>query len=378
MTEHRVSPLELFFDLVLVFALTQVTTIWLENPSWGGLGRGLLVLSALWWAWASYAWLTNTANLEAGFTTGVLLGATAALFIAALAVPEALGSQRLVFGVAFFVVMVAFLGLYAIVSKNEPDLLAAVLRISWTVVPGAGLILAAAFVPSSARLAFWGAAFLVGFLGPQLAGLEGWRVEPTHFAERHGLIVIIAIGESLGAIGFGARGAHLGGEVLVVALLGLFVASSFWISYFDFTSIAVRDRLAGRRGVEQVAFARDVYTYWHLPMVAGIALFAFALRETLRHAGAHLHLVPAVALCCGCAIYMFSFVATRWRLTRSIGRGRPIATVAFALLTLAAMHVSAIATLGLVCVVCIALHAYELTRWRGDRARIRAGSLAEA
>jgi low temperature requirement protein LtrA len=134
-TEHRVSPIELFFDLVFVFALTQVTTLWLDQATWAGLGRGLLVLAALWWVWASYAWLTNAADVEAGFVTGVLLAATAALFIAALAVPEAFGSRRFIFGVAFFVVMLLFLGLYTIVSKHEPDLLAAVLRLSRTVVP---------------------------------------------------------------------------------------------------------------------------------------------------------------------------------------------------------------------------------------------------
>jgi low temperature requirement protein LtrA len=233
-------------------------------------------------------------------------------------------------------------------------------------------------VPSGARVALWGAAFLFGFLGPLMSGVDGFRVNTAHFAERHGLIVIIAIGESLGAIGFGARGTHLGGEVIVTALLGFLVVSSFWLSYFDFTANAVRDRIAGSGGREQVALARDIYTYWHLPVVAGIALFAFAMREALRHVGAHLHLVPAVALCFGCAIYMFTFVATRWRVTRTIGRGRPIATVAFALLTLAATHVPAIVALALVCVVCIALHVYELTMWREDRARIRAGGLAEA
>ncbi|HEY5098514.1 MAG TPA: low temperature requirement protein A [Gaiellaceae bacterium] len=377
MTEHRVSPIELFFDLVFVFALTQVTTLWFEQPTWAGLGRGLLVLAALWWVWASYAWLTNAADVEAGFVTGVLLCATAALFVAALAVPEAFGAQRFVFGGAFFVVMVAFVGLYAIVSKHEPDLLAAVLRTSWTVVPGAALVLVAAFVPSGARPALWGVAFLAGFFGPIIAGVEGWRIQPAHFAERHSLIVIIAIGESLGAIGFGARGTHLGGDVIAAALLGFLVSSSFWLSYFDYASIAVQDRLAANSGAQQVALARDAYTYGHLPMVAGISLFAFGMRETLKHVGAHLHWVPAVALCCGCALYMFSFVAVRLRITHGIGRGRPVAMVAFALLTLAATHVAAITALALVCVVCIGLHAYELTRWRENRSRIRAGSLAE-
>ncbi|HVH52033.1 MAG TPA: low temperature requirement protein A, partial [Gaiellaceae bacterium] len=111
--EHRVSPIELFFDLVFVFALTEVTTLWLEQSSWGGLGRGLLVLAVLWWVWASYAWLTNAADADAGTVTAVLLFATAASFVAALTVPEAFGNHRLLCGVALFAVLLAFVGLYA-------------------------------------------------------------------------------------------------------------------------------------------------------------------------------------------------------------------------------------------------------------------------
>jgi low temperature requirement protein LtrA len=149
-------------------------------------------------------------------------------------------------------------------------------------------VLVAAFVPSGARVALWGAAFLFGFVGPHLGGVEGWRVQPAHFAERHGLIVIIAIGESLGAIGFGARSTHLGGEVIAAALLGLIVSASFWLSYFDYAANGTRDLVARRSGPQQVALARDIYTYGHLAMVAGIALFAFAMRESLRHVSEHL------------------------------------------------------------------------------------------
>ena len=186
--EHRVSPIELFFDLVFVFAFTQVTTLWLEQSSWAGLGRGLLVLAVLWWVWAGYAWLTNAADADAGVVTWTLRFASGATFIAALAVPEAFGEHRLLLGVALFIVSAAFVGLYALVSRREPELLAAVLRLSRTVLVAAALILAAAFTPAGVRPALWGIAVVVAYFGPQIGGLEGWRVEPAHFAERHGLI----------------------------------------------------------------------------------------------------------------------------------------------------------------------------------------------
>jgi low temperature requirement protein LtrA len=369
--EHRVSPIELFFDLVFVFAFTQVTTLWLEQSSWAGLGRGLLVLAVLWWVWAGYAWLTNAADANAGIVTWALLFASGTTFIAALAVPDAFGTHRLLFGVALFVVAATFVGLYALVSKHEPELLAAVLGLSRAVLLASALILAAAFVPVGIRPVLWALAVVIAYLGPQLEGLEGWRVEPAHFAERHGLIVIIAIGESLSAIGFGARGTHLGTAVIAAVVLGLVVASSFWLAYFDFASTGVQRLLANRRGTERTALARDAYTYAHLPMVVGIILFAFAMRAALRDVHAELSSVQAVALCCGSALYVLAFVALRWRVARQLGRGRPIAGLAFVLLTPAAAALPALAALALVAAVWLGLHAYELIRWREERARRR-------
>ena len=205
------TPTELFFDLVFVFAFTQVTTLLVDDPTWGGFGRGLLVVAVLWWAWASYAWLTNTVDADDGIVLAVMLVATAALFVAALAVPEAFGSHRLVFALAFLVVQVMFVGLFAVAGRAEPDLLAAVLRTARTAFAGAALIVIAAFVPSGLRPVLWLAAVAVGFVGPILVGVRGWRVHLAHFAERHGLILIIALGEALVAIAW-APGA-LGLEV---------------------------------------------------------------------------------------------------------------------------------------------------------------------
>jgi low temperature requirement protein LtrA len=369
--EHRVSPIELFFDLVFAFAFAQVTTLWLEQSSWAGLGRGLLVLGVLWWVWASYAWLTNAADADAGIVTATLLFAIGASFIAALAVPEAFGAHRVLFAVSLFVVLSAFVGLYALVGRKEPELLAAVLRMARTLVPAAGLILVAAFVPRGYEPALWALALIIGFVGPQLAGASGWRVEPAHFAERHGLIVIIAIGESLSAIGFGARNTHLGTAVIVAVVLGLVVAGSFWLAYFDFASSGVQRVVAESRGTERTVLARDAYTYAHLPMVAGIVLFAFAMRTALQHVHATLSVVPAVALCCGSALYLAAFLAIRWRVSRTLGRGRPIAAAACALATLAAVTMPALAALALVAGILLVLHAYELIHWREERAARR-------
>jgi low temperature requirement protein LtrA len=370
--EQRVTPLELVFDLVFVFAFTQVTTVLSDDPTWSGLGHGLLILAALWWVWAAYAWLTNTVDPDVGAVWGAMLIAMAAMFVAALAVPEVFGRHGVVFGVAFLIVNVMHLTLYSLAARGDRDLLAAILRNALSALAGAALIIAAGFVHGGLRPILWLAALAVGYFGPLLGGMGGWRVQPAHFVERHGLIVIIAIGESLVAIGIGARGTGLGTGVIVAAVLGLVVVSSFWLAYFDFFPIRGQQLLSERTGVERTALARDVYTYLHLPMVAGIVLFAFAMKTTLAHVGDELGTIPALGLCGGPALYLLAYVALRVRVSHTLGRGRLVAAVACGLLLPVALVVPALVALALVAAVWVALHAYEIIWWREARARTRA------
>ena len=370
--EQRVTPLELFFDLVFVFAFTQVTTVLSDNPTWSGLGHGLLILSALWWAWAAYAWLTNTVDPEVGAVWGAMLLAMAAMFAAALTVPDAFGSHGVLFGVAFLIVTVMHLTLYALGARGDPDLLAAVLRVAPSSLGGAALILLAGFVEGGLKPLLWLAALAVSYLIPLVVGIGGWRVQPAHFVERHGLIVIIAIGESLVAIGLGERDSGISTGVMVAAMLGFAVATSFWLAYFDFFTIRAEQILSGRSGVERTALARDVFTYLHLPMVAGIVLFAFAMKKTLADVGGELATIPALGLCGGPALYLFAFVAIRVRVARTIRGGRLIAAIACAMLWPVAVLVPALVALTLVAAVWIGLHAYEIIWWREARAQTRA------
>jgi low temperature requirement protein LtrA len=370
--EQRVTPLELFFDLVFVFGFTQVTTVLSDDPTWGGLGHGLLILAALWWAWAAYAWLTNTVDPGEDAVWGAILVAMAAMFVAALTVPEAFDRHGVVFGVAFLIVNVVWLTLYALAARGDRDLLAAILRNAPSALAGAALIVAAGFVQGGLRPTLWLAALAVGLFGPLLGGISGWRVQPAHFVERHGLIVIIAIGESLIAIGLGARSTEIGTGVIVAAVLGLVVTTSFWLAYFDFFPIRGQQMLADRSGAQRTALARDAYTYLHLPMVAGIVLFAFAMKTTLAHVGDELDTIPALGLCGGPALYLLAYVALRLRVSRTLGRGRLIAAVACALLFPIVVVVPALLALALVAAVWVAFDAYEIIWWREARARTRA------
>jgi low temperature requirement protein LtrA len=355
-----------------VFALTQVTTVLSDNPTWSGLGHALLILGALWWAWASYAWLTNTVDPGLGAVSAAMLVAMAAMFVAALAVPDAFGSHGVVFGVAFLIVTVMHLTLYAVSARRDPDLLAAILRIAPSAVVGAALIIVAGFVDGGLKSILWLAALAAAFFLPLVLGNRGWRVQPAHFAERHGLIVIIAIGESLVAIGLGERVSGLSTEVIVAAVLGFAVATSFWLAYFDFFTIRAQQLLTDRSGAERAALARDVYTYLHFPMVTGIVLFAFAMKTALADVDGELATIPALGLCGGPALYLFAFVAVRVRLSRTLRGGRLIAAIALALLWPVAIVVPALVALVLVAIVGVGLHAYEIIWWREARAQTRA------
>jgi low temperature requirement protein LtrA len=371
-SERRVTPLELLFDLVFAFGFTQVTTLLSDEPTWSGVGKGLLIIAALWWAWSSYAWLTSTVDTDNGWVSAAMLAAMAAMFVAALAVPRSFGRQGGVFGVAFLIVNIMFLALFALATRNESELLAAILRIVPTFLTGATLITIAGFVHGNLRPALWLMALVVGMFGPLLRGMGGWRLQPGHFIERHGLIMLIAIGESLIAIGIGARNTGLSAGVIVAAVLGLVVVNSFWFAYFDFFPLRAQQMLADRSGEQRTALARDVFTYLHLPMVAGIVLFAFAMRATLVHVGGDLNTVRAFGLTCGPALYLWAYVGLRFRVTRTLGRGRLAAAVVCAALLPAARVVPGLAAVALVAVVFVVLHLYELIWFRDARAELRA------
>src|SRR5919109_1141380 len=322
---QRVTPLELFFDLVVVFAITQVTGFISADPTWSGLLRGLLLLGALWWAWASYAWLTNTLNPEEGAVRLAVFGAIAAMLIVSLAAPNAFGTDGVTFGVAYFIVRALHLVLYAIAGRGDRDLVRAVLRIVPPAILGPGLLAIAGFFDGATQLSLWGAALAIDYLGVLVGHMRGWRVSPDHFVERHGLVVIIALGESIVAIGVGAAGSPLDAGLIAAALLGIAVAAALWWSYFDWVVYVSQAMLAEATGPARAAFARDAYSYLHLPMVGGIVLFAFGLKTTLTDVEGSLGTVPALGLCGGIALYLLAHVALRLRTGGGLGHGRPIA-----------------------------------------------------
>ena len=372
--EHSVTPRELFFDLVFVFAFTQVATLLSDDPTFAGIGRGVLVVAALWWPWTAYAWLTNNVDPEEGFVGAALLVALIAMFLAALAVPGVFGDDGVLFGAAFLVVVAMHLALYALAGRGHRDLFVAVLRLApWTLL-GAVLILVAGFgFADGARIWLWVAALACTYVGAGLSGSTGWRVYPSHLAERYGLVLIIALGEAFVAIGIGATGVGIGLGEVVAAILGLLIATSLWLAYFDFFSIRGERMLAELRGPDRIALARDVYAYAHLPMIVGIVLFAFAMKTIVAHVGEELDFAVAFALCGGSALYLLTYSGIRIRIERRVrlSSGRFVAALALLLALPLATVIPALAALAVVTAVWLALHAYELVLWREARQESR-------
>jgi low temperature requirement protein LtrA len=375
--EHQVTPLELFFDLVFVFAITQVTSLLANDPTWGGVLRGMLVLVALWWAWTAYAWLTSTMDVDEGGVRLAMLASMGAMLVVALAVPGAFGDDAVLFAAAYLLVRLLHLVLYSIVGRQDSDLLGAVLRFAPTAIFAASLLVLAGFLEGDERIALWVVALAIDYLGPAvIGGGRGWRIAPEHFAERHGLIVLIALGESIVAIGVGA-GFELVTGGIVAAALGIVVVSALWWLYFDVAALLARSRLMQARGIEQARLARDAYSYLHLPMVAGVVLFALGLKTTLGHVGDALETVPAVGLCGGAALYLLAHVAFLFRTTGRVFRRRTIGAAVLLALVPAAVVIPALAALALVSAVCSLVVAYEVLRHREHRVQVRHPELAE-
>jgi low temperature requirement protein LtrA len=369
--EHQVTPLELFFDLVFVFAVTQVTKLLSDTPTWDGLFRGALVLAATWWAWIGYAWLTSATDVDEGGVRLVMLGAMAAMLGVALAVPGAFGDDALLFGAGYLLVSVLHIGLSTIVARDDPDRRSALVRFAPTSLLAALLLLLAGFLEGDVQLIAWMTALAVGYLGPTVIGMgRGWHIAPAHFAERYGLIILIALGESIIAIGAGA-GFDLGAGVITAAAFGAVVISALWWLYFDVAAIFARRRLTQATGLERARLARDAYTYLHLPMIAGIVLFAFGLKTTLHQVDDKLHLVPAVALCGGVGLYLLAHVGFLYRATNYLFRRRTVGAAALLALIPVALAVPSIAALALVSIVCTLVVAWEALRYRAPRREIR-------
>ncbi|KQU70271.1 low temperature requirement protein A [Phycicoccus sp. Root101] len=342
--DRTTDTLELFFDLVFVFAMSEVTQLMLAEGSWLGLGRGALALTAVWWAWVCYAWLTNT-TADAGVAARILtLAAMAAMLVAATALPDAFGSRALLFAVAYLCVRLVHLVLLLLDTGQNREQRSAAMRLLPTLLAGACLLVIAAFLDTPYREWAWVLAALIDLGGPLVLGVGGLRVLPRYFVDRHGSIIIIALGETILQVGTGAHPHLSDAGVITAVVLALLIAGQLWWSYFGLTD-AAQARLVSTPGLAQTRLARDAYSYLHLLIVAGIVFFALGLHRAIDKVFDPLPLLHAVALTGGVALAYVGDVAYRWRDHHRLAADRLIAAAASGAIVAPALFAPAVLTL---------------------------------
>jgi low temperature requirement protein LtrA len=312
-TESRVSTLELFFDLVFVFGFTQITGMVTHDTTAAGLARGLAVFAMLWWAWGAYAWLTNTVPTGELAPRLVVMAAAAAMLVTALAVPTAWGDGGTAFALGYLVVMVLHTALFALAGENPQQTRRAIMRLAPTNLLAALLLIAAGPADGSTQTGLWIAAIAVNYLGPYLTGVEGFTVHPGHFVERHGLIIIIALGESVVAIGAAGDDIAVDWSLAGTALLVMTLIAALWWDYFTGDAEAGERVLVAAQGHERSRLARDIYSYLHVPLVVGIVFAAVGIHEVLVHSDRPLDPVVGGAFAGGVALFFAGLAAIRVR-----------------------------------------------------------------
>ncbi len=314
----RVTTLELFFDLVFVFTLTQLTTVLFHAPNARGLLQVVLMLGVIWWMYGGYAWLTNAVSAHTLPRRLLLFAAMGAYFVLALAIPTAFKGTGLAFGLAYLLIVVIHIALFtraAAVSAARAILMLAPYNLS-----GALVVLAGGAIGGTTQYVLWGATGVLQWLTPLIRGTSGFLIEPAHFVERHGLVVIIAIGESVVAIGFGASQLTLDGQLVAVAIVGLALSACLWWLYFGGDDERAVRALLALPQLQRAQAALRAFGYWHIPMLLGIIAIAAVEREATAHPFSSLNWARATILAGGVGAYLAGDVAFRSELT--LGRVR--------------------------------------------------------
>lgn len=381
------TPLELFFDLVFVFALTQVTAFMAHDISAGSVLRGVLIVVLLWWAWTGYAWLANVASADQTAVRPVMLISMAAMFVLALCIPEAYDdgpgglTGPIVFAGAYLVVRLMHLVIFFLLAGDDRGLRRQLVRFAPSVVGSTIVLLVASQFDGITQTALWALALVVDYLGTALGGAAGWRLpSPGHFSERHGLIVIVALGESIVAIGVGVAERPISGPIIAASALGLLLASAMWWAYFDVSALQGEHALGSEPVETRPRLARNAYSFAHLPIMVSIVLVALGLKKVLEYVSDVEHHTLSdplkgaalFALAGGTALYLLSHVLFKWLTVRHLSRFRLSAAVVLLGAWPLLHSVPALAQLAGVAAVVTAAIAAEVLAFAESRHQIRA------
>ena len=361
--ERRTTPVELFWDLAFVFAITQVTHFLLFHLTWGGFLRGMILLALIWWAWSAFVWAANAQAEDSATMQLALLASLVLIFIAGIAVPDAFGAEATLFALTYCGVRLIHLGLYVDASRRGNASWEAIAGFGLATLAALGLLVVGSFFDLAGQTVLWTLALAIDYAGPawltraRLRGLQ--RVAVAHFAERYGLFVIICLGESIVAIGLAANGSPVDAGLLAAVGFGLLATIGLWRTYFGPLAVNAEQRLRQADG-DVVLAAADGYSYLHLLIVAGIVVFAAGVRVAVDDPTAPLFDGVRLCLCGGIALFLLGHAAFRLRMFGDVNAYELAAAAATMTVYVLGGGFEAWLSVGLLAAVLLALSAFEL------------------
>ena len=357
--DQKVTFIELFFDLVFVFSVTQIVTLFHHHLDLITVGQAILVFWLIWWAWTQFTWALNAADTTHQLVEVGVLVATGVAFFMAVTLPEAFHGSSLWFAVFYVLVRVIGLTLYVLAARDNPALRAAVRNFATLSIGGLAAVLIGGFLGGTLQYWFWGLAILLDVVAATVGGqIEGWNLHPEHFGERHGLFVIIALGETLIVTASLVTGAEWSTGLVLVAILAVVITCGLWWSYFPQAKPALDEALEATSGSKLTKMARDVYSLIHFPMLFGVIAYAVAIEESLAHPEEALSIEGRIALATGLLLFIGGMAVANWRASRRLLLPRIILIAATAIVIviaagLSAIFLLAIATIGILVIAIV-------------------------
>lgn len=364
-SDQRVTFVELFFDLVFVFCVTQIVSLLHDGVTWKSIGEAILVFWMVWWGWTQFTWALNAADTTNPRIEVATLVATGVTFFLAVGIPSAFHGRPLWFAGTYVTVRVLGLLVYDWVASSNPAQRAAVRHFSTVSLGGLAAVLIGGFTGGTAQYIWWAVAIGLDLIAAALSARIGsWNIHAEHFSERHGLFVIIALGESLIVAALGLTDGEWPADQLITAMLAVAIAGTMWWSYFVRNKIELDNALKSVDGRERSMLARDAYSIIHFPMVLGIIAFAAAIEHALGHPSDPLGMAYRSVLAVSILLFAGGTGLALWRAGKPVGPARRILPIVTAGAILALADVPALISLALMLVGWIILALVEPVRMR--------------
>lgn len=363
--KQPVAFVELFFDLVFVFSITQIVGLLHQGLNWAVVGQAVLIFWLVWWAWTQFTWALNAADTtHHGIGLGTLV-ATAVAFFMAAALPDAFHERSLWFALAYVVVRVIGLVINAWVVSQDPSRQAAIQKFTLISIGGLIAVMLGGFLGGTLQYLFWGLAIVLDFVAAAAgASTEGIKLHPEHFAERHGLFVIIALGETLIVAAGEVSHADWTGNLISVAILAVAITCALWWSYFPRAKPELDHAFESSKGAKQSMMARDVFSMIHFPMLCGIIAYAVAIEEVIVHPDVPLPLAGRLALAVGLVLFVGGMATAIWRATNHLHLPRVLVIVGTAIAIVVVANASVLVTLIIAFVGILLIISIE--HWSGN------------